>query len=126
MYTEVAIGLGGVVLGAILGHFFTVRREDRTEFNAVAEPLFEQLEKQLLLVKQKVCPHAGTLLNASDLIKFKRLLSKREKIRFNNDLEHYYRAYNKSKSQKDFIESFHSPELLEVAIQNLQEHLTRR
>ena len=116
----------GVLVGGLIGHRFALFRDKRKEFNQISEPIFVELENQLLAVNQGSYPICSSILSDQELITFKRFLSSKEKSKFNSDLSKYRGVRKSSKSQKDFVENFHSPEKLALAIVELQKYLKRR
>lgn len=123
---SVFVGLIGVLVGAIIGHWLSIGRDRRTEFNAASGPIYKELESQRLLAKQGLFPAQGELLTHDGLIIFKQHLSKRKRNKFESDFYRYLEARAASISQHDFIQDFHSPELLVLAIEKMQDYCVRK
>ena len=124
--TEILISIVSCLIGVLIGHRFSLLRDHRIEFNTVSEPIFEELEKQLFLIRAGIYPNESELLSQYSLIRFKRFLSPRKRKKFEMALERYEKALKTSKSQKDSVTDFHSPSLIASSIIKLQEFLKRR
>lgn len=67
-------GLLGVLIGVILGHRLSIGREKRKEFNDVALPIFENLERQKSLAKRGAHPDPSGAFGEDDFILLKQHL----------------------------------------------------
>jgi len=119
-------GLLGVLVGTIVGHWLSLGRDRRIEFNKISEPLYRELEHQRLLAKQGIYPNQGELVTSHGLIEFKQHLENRNRKRFELDFNKYLEARKNSVSQKDFVLNFHPPHLLISAIEQMQLYCVRK
>jgi hypothetical protein len=71
MLSKMLMGLLSVLVGIFIGHWLSIGRDKRVEFNKASEPIFEAPEHQLLLSKKNRYPNQGDIPTDYGLIKFK-------------------------------------------------------
>ena len=118
--TSILTGLLGTLIGLFLGNRFALGRDRRKEFNEIASPLFENLEKQRLIVVAGDFPNAANHLNESSFIALIRVTPSYKQKTLNNAIDNYQKAKQSSGHYKHGIYLFDNPEVLRLAIEKLQ------
>lgn len=121
MLSEFAAGIVGVLIGGFFGHRLALGRDKRLEYNAIADPLFERLENQVLLAEKGQFPNDANDLDVSSFITLRRKISKKE----GRNLDRALQQYEKAKNECGYfgpggLYDINRPEILISAIRDLQ------
>jgi hypothetical protein len=122
----VLTGLLGTLIGLFFGHRLSLGRERRKEFNEVASPIYEDLEKQLITASSGAFPMSANDFAKSSFISLKPHLTRLKVSKLDNSIEKYEEAKNKCGSFLNGYYEFHSPQILVSAIQELQNFVRRK
>lgn len=118
--TSILTGLLGTLIGLFLGNRFALGRDRRKEFNEIVSPLFDNLEKQRLTLVNGDFPNAANHLNASSFITLIRVTPNYKRKRLNKAIDNYQKAKHSCGHHENGIYVFDKPELLRLAIEQLQ------
>ena len=117
-------GILGTLIGLFLGNRLALGRDKRKEFNNIAAPLFENLERQRLIAITGSFPAGANGLTKSSFINLERISGNK------NSLVAAIEAYEESKkSCGGYVKGhyqFTNPEHLVSAIEALQKFVPHR
>ena len=120
MFSELAAGIVGILIGGLVGNRLAIGRDRRKEYNEIADALHERLENQALIAQNGQLPNDANGLDNTSFIPLRRKLSGRR----NKKLDIAIKEYAAAKQQCGFFETglyqFNKPEILIAAIRKLQ------
>lgn len=120
MFSELAAGIVGILIGGLVGNRLAIGRDRRKEYNEIADALHERLENQALIAQNGHFPNDANGLDNTSFIPLRRKLSGRR----NKKLDIAIKEYAAAKQQCGFFETglyqFNKPEILIAAIRKLQ------
>lgn len=91
--SELLAGFLGVLIGAFLGHRFSLDRDKRKEYNQAVTPFLEYMYK---IEEQANNGHIWSKINEPDLLKVKMALSRRNLKKFEMLMNSYYESLKKA------------------------------
>jgi len=112
------------LFGIILGNRLTVWNDRRKELNAVSEPIFKKIHDQLLIVKNGT--YSEGAVSDADYENLKMHLPWYERRKFCGALEQYQAAKESCGEWIDGRYNFHSPHILQNALERIQEFTKRK
>ncbi|WKE65507.1 hypothetical protein PVT67_17850 [Gallaecimonas kandeliae] len=120
-------GLLGTLIGLFFGNRLALGREKRKEFNEIALPIFEVLEKQRISAKSGSFPNSANSFGENSLIGLKQHISSSKYKRLDISLANYVQAKKSCgtfNSVGDY--DFNKPDVLISAIEDLQKYVRRK
>lgn len=126
--SELTVGVVGVLVGVIIGNRLALRRDKRREYNAIAEPLFERLENQILVAKKGQFPPDCNSLEVSSFVILREKIPKRKRENFDRALNRYQKAKNECGGYfgPGGSYEFNRPEILVDSTRELQKFVRPR
>lgn len=121
---ELLSGLVGVLIGGLLGHWLSIGRDRRREFNENAAVLYRALEVQRLNLLDGNGP--GPMVPAIEFCQIRRMLPRRKRASLDSALEDYEEAGRSCGRFVDGIYVFEYPERIRLQTERLQSLLPHR
>lgn len=121
---EILIALVGALVGGIVGHWLSIGRDRRKEFNEHASTLYRDLEAQRLALLDEHYP--GQVLATLDFYQIRRMLPHQKRLRLDVALRDYETAKDACGQYVDGEYVLQRPDWLIQKIEKLQGFLPHR
>lgn len=115
-----------LLIGALIGNWLAIGRDRRKDFNKIANPLFERLEKQRLTAISGKYPSDLNHINSSTFIQLERQMSKLKLASLKKSVESYLYVKSNCGSYSEGRYYFDNPTILLKAISDLQKFMPHK
>lgn len=119
---ESALPFITLLIGAFIGNRLAIGRDHRKDFNDVANPLFENLEKQRMCAKSGNFPNSANDTNQATFIALIRKSSWYNKRGLAKAIDSYLQAKKSCGNWNNGRYEFNNPDVLISAIEKLQRY----
>lgn len=126
MLSELAAGIVGILIGGLVGNRLALGRDQRKEFNEIADALHERLENQALIAQNGQFPNDANGLDNASFIPLRRKLSNRQNRKLDAAIENYSSAKQQCGYFEAGIYHFNKSDILIAAIRELQTFVKQR
>lgn len=123
---ESALPFITLLVGGFIGNRLALGRDRRSDFNEVANPLFESLEKQRLCAESGSFPNSANQTTKETFILLIRKTSKFKRSGLNKAVDGYLLAKKNCGEYDKGHYSFSKPEVLIGAIKKVQSYLPHK
>jgi len=115
-----------LLIGGFIGNRLAIGRDRRKDFNDIANPLFETLEKQRLCAELGTYPASANGIEKESFIPILRKISKLKYKSLEKSIDEYILAKNSCGEYVEGYYIFNKPQVLIQSIKKLQSYLPHK
>ncbi|WP_343500635.1 hypothetical protein [Enterobacter bugandensis] len=110
--------------GLIAGHWLAKRRDERKEFNSIADPIAITIDTMIITAERGYYP--SETISIDNILALCRVVKSREAGRIRKAFAGYRIADKYCRSETDDSTLINNPEMLISALKNMLKYLTRK